>query len=59
MLHEVMHELKAKHMRGILFKIDFEKAYENIRWDFVEEVLTRKGFDSKLIEWIMSTVREG
>lgn len=48
MLHEIMHELKKKKMSGVILKIDFEKAYDNIRWDFVEEVLIKKGFDSKL-----------
>jgi hypothetical protein len=59
MLHEIMHELKKKKMPGVILKIDFEKAYDNIRWDFVEEVLIKKGFDSKLRGWIMSTVRGG
>ena len=59
MLHEVVHELHSKKMQGVLFKIDFEKAYDSISWDFVEEVLTRKGFDHKLKHWIMSTIKEG
>ena len=59
MLHEVIHELKQKKMQGVLLKIDFEKAHDSIRWDFVEKVLQRKGFDDRLIRWIMSTVRGG
>jgi len=35
MLHEVVHELQNKKMAGIVFKIDFEKAYDNIIWNFV------------------------
>lgn len=41
MLHEIMHELHKKKMTGVILKIDFEKAYDSIRWDFVEEVLTK------------------
>jgi mannosylglycoprotein endo-beta-mannosidase len=41
-LHKVTHELKTKQMRAVIFKIDFEKAYDNVRWGFVEEVLTQK-----------------
>ena len=59
MLHEVMHELRVKKKQGVIFKIDFEKAYDSINWGFVEEVLTRKGFDPKFKHWIMSTVRGG
>ena len=43
----------------MIFKIDFEKAYDSINWGFVEEVLTRKGVDSKFKSWIMSTVTGG
>jgi mannosylglycoprotein endo-beta-mannosidase len=43
----------------VIFKIDFEKAYDSVRWDFVEEVLYRKGFNKKLKEWVMSMVRGG
>jgi hypothetical protein len=35
-LHEVVHELRHSGMRGVLFKIDFEKTYDKIRWDFVK-----------------------
>ena len=48
MLHEVVHELQNKKMAGIVFKIDFEKAYDNIIWNFVEEVMVRKGFSNVL-----------
>ena len=30
MLHEIVHKLKCKKMQGVLFKIDFEKAYDSI-----------------------------
>ena len=44
MLHETMHEMKKKKPSGVILKIDFEKAGDKIIWDFVEEVLKRKGF---------------
>jgi hypothetical protein len=43
----------------VIFKIDFEKAYDSARWDFVEKVLQKKGFDSKIKDGIISTVRGG
>jgi hypothetical protein len=39
-----MHELKSGEKQGVIFKIDFEKAYDSVRWDFVEEIFTKKGF---------------
>jgi hypothetical protein len=29
-LHEVVHEVKRKKLSGILFKVDFEKAYDKV-----------------------------
>jgi hypothetical protein len=59
MLHEIVHELHTKKMEGVMFKIDFEKAYDSVSWEFVEEVMIRKGFDKKLRNWIMSSIRGG
>ena len=52
-----MHEMKQQGEKGIVFKIDYEKAYDSINWKFVEEVLERKGFDQKLKNWTISTIR--
>jgi hypothetical protein len=35
-LHEVIHELKQSKRKGIILKIDFEKAYDKVRWDLIE-----------------------
>jgi hypothetical protein len=34
-----------------------KKAYDKIRWDFLEQVLRGKGFPSKWTSWAMQTVR--
>jgi hypothetical protein len=34
-LHETIHELHSKKMDGVLFKIDFEKPYDKIKWSFL------------------------
>jgi hypothetical protein len=31
-LHETIHELHRKKMDGVLFKIDFKKAYNKVKW---------------------------
>jgi hypothetical protein len=48
-LHEVIHELKRTRKHGVLFKIDLEKAYDKVRWDFVQEVMEGKGFPTSWI----------
>jgi hypothetical protein len=59
MLHEIVHEWSRKKMDGVVLKIDFEKAYDSINWDFIEEVMERKGFNTQLKSWIMSTIKGG
>jgi hypothetical protein len=41
-LHEVLHSLSRDKGNGMIFKIYFEKAYDRVRWDFLEEVLLGK-----------------
>lgn len=33
-LHEVLHELRKSKGQGLILKIDFEKAYNRVRWKF-------------------------
>jgi hypothetical protein len=58
-LHEVIHELRRSGRQGVLFKIDFKKSYDKVRWDFVEETLVKKGFPTIWIKQAMSTVQGG
>jgi hypothetical protein len=43
-LQEVLHELRVKKMRGVILKLDFEKAYDKVDWKFMMEVLRQKNF---------------
>lgn len=40
-LHEILHEMKSKQERGLILKIDFEKAYDIVHWPFLVEVMTQ------------------
>jgi hypothetical protein len=46
-LHETLHELSKKKQKGIILKLDLEKAYDKVNWDFLQQVLRMKGFSSK------------
>uniref|UniRef100_A0A8I6Z7X8 Reverse transcriptase domain-containing protein n=1 Tax=Hordeum vulgare subsp. vulgare TaxID=112509 RepID=A0A8I6Z7X8_HORVV len=43
-LHEILHELHSKKLNGVLFKVDFEKAYGKVKWSFLQQTLRMKGF---------------
>jgi hypothetical protein len=58
-LQEVMHEMRTSKSSGVFIKLDFEKAYDKVNWEFLEEVLHRKGFAEMWIQWINKAVRGG
>nr|GEU91275.1 RNA-directed DNA polymerase, eukaryota, reverse transcriptase zinc-binding domain protein [Tanacetum cinerariifolium] len=56
-LNEVLHWCKAKKKQTFIFKIDFEKAYDFVRWNFLGDVLNRFGFGAKWCGWIQECLR--
>ncbi|GKA08135.1 RNA-directed DNA polymerase, eukaryota, reverse transcriptase zinc-binding domain protein [Tanacetum coccineum] len=56
-LNEVMHWCKTKKKQALFFKVDFEKAYDTVRWDFLDDVLHKFGFGNKWRLWIQSCLR--
>ena len=55
--HELIHEIARKKQDGVILKLDYEKAYDRVNWDFLEEMLFTRGFGSKWRGWIKSVVR--
>jgi len=57
--HEIIHEVHRKRDCGIIFKLDYEKAYDRVSWEFLDEMLTSRGFGEKWVGWIRNVVRGG
>ena len=51
-LHDVLHETKKRNMCGVVLKLDFEKAYDKVCWEFVFENLRMRQFNDKWCAWI-------
>jgi hypothetical protein len=51
-LHETIHELHIRKQDGVIFKIDFEKTYDKVKWSFLQQTLRMKGFSIKWCRWI-------
>nr|GEW89565.1 hypothetical protein [Tanacetum cinerariifolium] len=51
-LNELIHWCKAKKKETMIFKVDFEKAFDTVRWDFLEDVLKNFRFGSRWCDWI-------
>jgi hypothetical protein len=58
-LHEIIHELKSKNLPAVLLKLDFEKAYDIVNWQFLREVLLIKGFEPAFVYRLMQLVSGG
>jgi retron-type reverse transcriptase len=58
-LHEIIHEVKWKKQNGLIFKVDFEKAYDKVNWNFLHNMMTKKGFGDKWCDSVMKTVKGG
>ena len=52
MANEVIEELRRRRTSGLCFKVDFEKAYDSVRWEFLYDMLHRLGFHWKWIMWV-------
>jgi len=48
-IHEVLQELQSTKKEGVIPKLDLEKAYDKINWNFLKEVLEKKGFMRNLL----------
>ncbi|GJU48567.1 nucleotide-binding alpha-beta plait domain-containing protein [Tanacetum coccineum] len=56
-LNEVLQWCRKKRKHALIFKVDFEKAYDSVRWDFLDDVLDKFGFGVKWRNWIQSCLR--
>jgi hypothetical protein len=46
-LHETVHEVHSKKLNRIILKLNFEKAYDKVKWSFLQQKLRIKGFSDE------------
>nr|GEY17098.1 hypothetical protein [Tanacetum cinerariifolium] len=51
-LNEVLSCCKRKRKQALVFKVDFVKAYDSVRWDFLLDIIHAFGFGSRWCMWI-------
>ncbi|GJZ55500.1 RNA-directed DNA polymerase, eukaryota, reverse transcriptase zinc-binding domain protein [Tanacetum coccineum] len=56
-LDEVLQWCRRKKKYALIFKVDFEKAFDSVRWDFVDDMLNKFGFGERWRTWIQSCLR--
>lgn len=45
--HEITHSLNTRKIEGQIFKVNFEKAFDCVNWEFLFSSLTRMKFSGK------------
>ncbi|MCH79641.1 LINE-1 reverse transcriptase like, partial [Trifolium medium] len=58
-INEVLDVAKKTGKEVLVFKVDFEKAYDSVDWGFLEYMLMRFGFCEKWIDWMRACVFAG
>ncbi|RVX01772.1 LINE-1 reverse transcriptase-like [Vitis vinifera] len=54
--NEVIDSWQKRGEKGLICKLDIEKAFDNINWQFLLKVLHKMGFGSKWIGWMWSCI---
>lgn len=57
--NEVINLVKRKKWPMHLFRVDFEKAYDPVRWSFLDYMLSRMGFNEKWRSWMNACIFSG
>jgi len=50
--NETLDEVKREKKECVVFKVDYEKAYDSVSWEFIYYMMGRLGFCGKWIDWI-------
>ena len=58
-LHEIMHYTHIRKKVGIVIKLDIEKAYDKVNWEFLLKCLENKGFGSTWCGWMRKIIQNG
>ncbi|GKU89448.1 hypothetical protein SLEP1_g3583 [Rubroshorea leprosula] len=55
--NEVIDEVKRKKKSCFIFKVDFEKAYDKVCWEFLDYMMMRLGFNETWRRWISECLK--
>ncbi|GJV99434.1 RNA-directed DNA polymerase, eukaryota [Tanacetum coccineum] len=56
-LNEFLSWCKYKNTKALIFKVDFEKAFDLVRWDYLDDTLKAFGFGEKWCGWIDGCIK--
>ncbi|GJS57859.1 RNA-directed DNA polymerase, eukaryota, reverse transcriptase zinc-binding domain protein [Tanacetum coccineum] len=50
--NDIVNYAKKKKLKLLLFKVDFEKAFDSVNWKFLIDIMSQIGFGAKWCKWI-------
>ena len=53
---EAIHSMATSKEKAMFVKLDLAKAYDQVSWDFLANVLLAFGFDMEWVDWVLSCV---
>jgi len=54
--NELVDDAKVKKKDLLMFKVDFEKAYDSVDWSYIDEVMSKMNFPCVWRSWIMECI---
>ncbi|CAL5323657.1 unnamed protein product [Camellia sinensis] len=54
--NEIVDGWKKSRKKGVIIKLDFEKAYDSVNWKFLASMLHNFGFGSKWVSWMTECI---
>lgn len=52
MVNEIIDWCKKKKNKAMIFKVEFDKAYDSVSWEYLVKIMEFMDFDHKWIRWI-------
>jgi Reverse transcriptase (RNA-dependent DNA polymerase) len=57
--HKILHSVHRSKEPGLLFKLDFEKTFDNVDWNYNLNTFKQWGFDPHWVRWMESILWGG
>jgi len=57
--HELVHSVHKSGEPGCVIKLDYEKAYDRVNWDFLFKILESRSFSPCWVKSIERVIKNG
>ena len=54
--NEIVDGWRKFNRKGLVLKLDFEKAYDSVNWEFLFSMLSNFGFGNRWVKWLKTCV---